>query len=239
MASSVENFLKEQSKEYQRHLSTRNRLNQALNHQRNIRLFKTIPKQYLPSSLPCTHIDHPNLTSAFLQKYHNIFFQHLDNIITHNTINFELEEARLSSILLHTEKQLSALRAPKESVALLYHNFLTENSIKNHKPQPDLQKILNSTPHFPTTNSTTPVSMESQHHPIPPQSQGSSTTQKNPKKRRRCPHHKRKQPPKQPKLDPPTAPTPSTPASGPPPLSQPFLYKRQSTSHHLSWPYTT
>ena len=167
MASSVENFLKEQSKEYQRHQSTRNRLNQALNHQRNMRLFKTIPKQYLPSSLPCTPIDHPNLTSTFLQKYHDIFFQHLDTVITHNTINFELEEARLNSILLHTEKQLSTLRAPKESVALLYHNFLTENSIKNHKPHPDLQKILTTTPHFPTTNSTTSAPTEFLHHPIP------------------------------------------------------------------------
>ena len=210
MISETEAFLKEQTKEYQHHSRTRNKLSHALSHQQNMKLFKTVPKQYLPPTLLDLPVEHPTLSSSFLQKYHDLFFEHLDSVITHNLINLELEEARLRDIVSRTEEHLSTLTIPRETIKNLYQRFLAETKISNHQIHPDLLQI------FHTEHSNTVADLHSPPPPlcsplpslspssspptaaepptiataIPPNSPVTQSTKQKQRKRKRCNHHR-------------------------------------------------
>ena len=113
----IENFLQHQTEEYQRHYLTKQRIARALEHQKNIRLFRTIPKHYLPAKTPELPVDDPSLSAEFYRNYETLFFQHLDKTIIHNTITLELEDARLRQAVLNTEQQLAAITEPPTTIA--------------------------------------------------------------------------------------------------------------------------
>lgn len=125
----TEEMLQKNSSEYQQHLTTRNRIAKALEYQNNIMAFQTIPKCFLPSTTPQTVIPNPTLSTEFQTEYQQLFFRHLNKVITHNTITLELENARLNELVTRTEKQLSTLTAPSETITQLRHKFYTENNI--------------------------------------------------------------------------------------------------------------
>ena len=103
-------LLKRNSKDYQTHRSTANRIGKALQHQNNIKLFQSIPKRYQPPAIPELVVPNSDISKKFTAQYEKLFFQCLDEAITHNTISLELENARLKEIVTRTEKQLSTIR---------------------------------------------------------------------------------------------------------------------------------
>ena len=106
MATSLEEYIREQTQQYQRHIISRNKAKKVLQYQNNIRTFKTIPKQFLPQkSLQLLQPTTP-IVSDFHEKYQGLFFEHLNNVISSNTITLELDETLLRQIVLHTEKHL-------------------------------------------------------------------------------------------------------------------------------------
>ena len=82
-----------------KHQSTRDKLNRTLKYQRNILTFKSIPKHYRPSATPALIIPNSSLSQKFEAEYQKLFFQHLNEVITHNTINLELENSRMKEII--------------------------------------------------------------------------------------------------------------------------------------------
>ena len=75
------------------------------------------------------------LTADFEQKYEQLFFKHLDKIITSDNITLELTNAAIQSILAQTETYLASLQAPSQEVTQLYQTFLTSNHMTgNHSP---------------------------------------------------------------------------------------------------------
>ena len=97
-------FLQNQSMEYQHHLLKIRELTATL----TIQSYKTIPKEYVPLTLKTSN---PSLTEEFNSQYNQLFFQHLDKVITNNQIKVELHK---SSIIVQTEAQLSKSPLPQK-----------------------------------------------------------------------------------------------------------------------------
>lgn len=120
-------FLHAQSTEYQRHLSQLTEIRTALDHQLTIQSFRTIPKQYQPQNHLKT--SNPTLTDEFISEYHQLFFRHLERVITNNQIKLELHKATLSNIIIQTEVHLSKSLLTPEEVTTLYTKFCQDNDI--------------------------------------------------------------------------------------------------------------
>ena len=138
-------YIKEQSQQYQHHLQSRNKAKEILQYQHNIRTFKTIPKQFLPQkSLQLLQPTTP-LLADFHKQFQDLFFDHLNAVISSNTIALELEEALLRQIVLGTEKQLATSKEDKVTIARLYQQFTTDNNIQNHDIHPSLHQRIPET----------------------------------------------------------------------------------------------
>ena len=149
----TEEMLQKNSSEYQQHLTTRNRVAKTLEYQNNIMAFQTIPKCFLPSTTPQAVIPNPTLSNEFQAEYQQLFFRHLSKVITHNTITLELENARLNELVTRTEKQLSTLTAPPETITQLRHKFYTENNIPNEETLPTTsQQVTQDETQTPSTS---------------------------------------------------------------------------------------
>ena len=223
MSTSIEEFLCEQSQQYNHHLTIRNETQRILRFQHNIRTSRTIPKQYLPPKSLQLTLPNTILTSDYQQKYLNLFLQHLNDVITSNTITMELQDAQIKHILFHTEKKLATLPTNSATITQYYHHFITDNNIESHDIHPDLLRHL---PYSSTTPSTINPS-----HPTPPtkalpQNPPPATrkSRKRPNLRRKNQNKRRRQNP------PPSSPSPSPQPSDQPPTTLHFLGKRRDTS---------
>ena len=155
--ASPEEFLQQQTAQYQHPTANKKKVTQLLEHQQNIKTYKTIPKHYFPPSIPKTLTDNPALTREFQEQYEQLFFQHLDKTILSNTITLELENAKLKKILSHTEKHLAVLFIPSDIRAKLYHKFLATNNITNHETSSQLRNKLPSRFTTETTKCSNPT----------------------------------------------------------------------------------
>lgn len=159
--TTLEEALKRNTAEYQHHLAVRNRINKALQHQHNIRNFQTIPKRHLPPSTLELTIPNQDIKQQFETEYHQLFFRHLNRVITHNTITLELENARLKELIDRTENQLTATQAPKHIITQLRQQFYRKNNI------PHTQQATHATGLQPSVEPTPTVSSS---RPAPPSS---------------------------------------------------------------------
>ena len=192
-------FLREQGKKYQSHLIKQNKLSTALHFQRNIQLYKSIPKQYLPpSGLDMPTNDNESLVVEFTRAYEEIFFQHLDKVIIHNTISLELEEAHLRNITSIVRKHLSHAGVPAELTTELLRVLFSKNKLTYHSIELALQRILpNTTPTVLSDSGLPPQLPPSSPPPTPPQTQNPSITHSSSKrKRKRCQRQKAVKKPK-------------------------------------------
>ena len=154
--SQTEKFLTTQSLEYQKHVTHIRELETTLQYQHLIQSQKTIPKVYTPKP-PQT--SNPLLTEKFKQEYCNLFFHQLERAIESNSISLELHRAASKSIVTQTEQHLASLNLTPDDVTEMYHQFISQNNIKEHTPLPAIQMVMKntaSTPHSPT-----PVSQHS------------------------------------------------------------------------------
>ena len=135
-------FLQSQSTEYQHHATKVRELTATLNHQLAIQSYKTIPKEYVPLTLKTSN---PSLTEEFNSQYNQLFFQHLDKVITNNQIKVELHKSTLTSIIVQTEAQLSKSPLPQEQVRSLYTQFKQDNNLNDRIAIPELQTKLQPT----------------------------------------------------------------------------------------------
>jgi hypothetical protein len=135
-------FLQTQSTEYQHHLMQVKELTATLEHQLIIQSYKTIPKEYLPLTLKTSN---PSLTDEFNSQYSQLFFQHLQKVVTSNQIKAELHKATLTSIIVQTEAHLSKSSLPQEQLRALYTQFKLDNNIKDRIAIPELQTKLQVT----------------------------------------------------------------------------------------------
>lgn len=214
MASTIEVFIQEQSRQYQHHLAIRNKSHQVLLYQQNIRSFKTIPKQYLPQKSLQLIQSNSDLITNYHQKLQDLFLQHLNDVITHNTIILELEEAQLRQIIVNTEKHLALLPETNSVIAQHHQQFIADNNIRNHDIHPELLQRLPKIPAFLASTSSS--------KPPPSQNLSLTKTCKRPNPRKRGIAVKRR------KTNPPPNTLPSTPPQSSPHSQnpQPFLEER-------------
>ena len=150
---------------YQQHRATRDKARKVLQLQNNIRAFRTIPKQYLPQHNLQLVQPSPSLTGEFHAKYTELFFEHLSQVITSNSITLEMEEARLRQIVSYTEEQLAESAEPSPTIAMNYHHFITSNEIPEHDVHPDLL------PHIPHSSKIKPNPTDTTSSSAPQQQQ--------------------------------------------------------------------
>ena len=114
-----------------------------------MKTYRTIPRKFKPPSVPTTTNPDTQLMDDFNQKYEELFFNHLDKILTNDNLTLELTKSRIDNILAQTEIYLSSLQVSPQTLSDLYHQFLTTNHITDHTPLPVLQAKL------PATTTTT------------------------------------------------------------------------------------
>ena len=149
--TSYTTFIRKQSSEYQQTTIKLKNLIATLEHQRNIQSNQIIPKQYQCKLLKTFDT---SLMERFSEEHNGLFFQQLDSAITSNSINAELLKARLTSIVVQTEQELSTLSLPPGEISTLYNEFLRENKIEDRLPIPVLRAKIcsnNTTTSPPTT----------------------------------------------------------------------------------------
>ena len=187
MATPLDDFVREQSKQYQYHLTARNKARQVLQHQKNIRSYKTIPRHYLPQK-PLQLIQPTTaLISDYQQKFRDLFFQHLNDVISSNTIALELEEAQMKQIILHTEYYLAKSTEDNPTITLYHQQFLTNNNIECHDIHPQLlQRLPQAAPSLhPSTNAAKPEMPQPQHPSAKRSKKRKRPSQKSSQKRRK------------------------------------------------------
>lgn len=78
------------------HLAKIKQLKKTLAFQRDVQVFRQIPKRYRPSAMLETPTESQSaLTTEFQHESEKLFFDHLSKVITFNTISLELELAQL------------------------------------------------------------------------------------------------------------------------------------------------
>ena len=153
----AEEMFRRNTAEYKQHFTTKNRLSRALKFQEYIRVFQTIPKRYYPSTTPEIICPNTELGQKFEEEYRKLFFHHLEEVIMHNTISLELEQARLKEIVQRIERQLSTLKAPTEDINKLRQQFYTQNNIHDEGTSsntPKTEAKQKTTPQTPPKTKT-------------------------------------------------------------------------------------
>ena len=142
-------FLQTQSLEYQRHASHATELRATLEQQLNMEMYKTIPREYQPKQLK---VNKTSLTEEFTKKYNQLFFKHLEKVITSNQIELQLHTSALTSIIVQTEIYLSKSQLPATEITSLYQKFLLNNHIEDRIAIPELQIKLQEESNAPATS---------------------------------------------------------------------------------------
>lgn len=157
-------FLAERSSELKNYFQKRKELEQLIQYHRNILQYRTIPRKFRPPTTPTTVLPNPILTDEFTKKYEQLFFEHVEKVITSDNISLELNKAAITSVLSQTEIYLSSLPTPPQKLTEIYYNFLSENHVTDHTPLPVLQtklqtpEITNTPPHSNLSAPTTDMS---------------------------------------------------------------------------------
>ena len=139
MASSLTHLLSNWTKQYQTSVHTCETLSQALTEQQLIKKTRKIPSKYVPKVIFAIT---PASTSDFLEKYHNIFFDHLEETIQHNTIELKSQQALQQKILTLAEKELALSNTDTKTIHSQYREFLRQNNINDRIAIPELQYRL-------------------------------------------------------------------------------------------------
>ena len=151
----TQQFLEQQSKEYRSHLESRNRLENAIRYQHQIKVSRMIPRQFKPKVLnPVSRAI--SLQEEFEKEYSILFFNHLEKVITQNQVSKELESV-LQAIITHTIQHLSQLDKPIAEIQQLYYTFIHNNNIADENIPVDLKtKIQISSVEMPSAIATAP-----------------------------------------------------------------------------------
>ena len=152
--TTLEAYLHQQSQLYQTLLHNITVLKQTIQHQENVKHNQTIPKQYLPH--PLTTFGTTTSYKTFKKQYKDLFFQHLEKVLIHNQTTLELQQTKLTNIIMDTEHQLSTSTESTDQITLYYHQFMTNNNITNHQTLPSLKARLTNSATHTTSKKQTP-----------------------------------------------------------------------------------
>lgn len=168
-------------------------LESTLKYQKNIKRFKTIPKKYTPTftlKLAENNDTALQLQQAFDSEYKTLFYQHLDKVISENTIALEIKKAKILSQNQHFEKLLKEeSTSTGKTTTAIFQDFFTQ-----YQQTAFANEILTLNPEKETPSPDTPLQTSS-----PP-----SLSTKSPKKRKhpdQTPNNVNKQPKLQPFLE--------------------------------------
>ena len=166
---SVQEYLDKQAIVYQSHVNVVNRTQATLKHQYQIQALGTIPKKHrpLPPTTVSTDSTKESFDKEFRRHYHELFFSSLQEAITRNTINLELERARCKDILMQTERELCSTIETGPSLAKRYNTFLQKLGIPDHEILPELRSKFETQP-ICKTQPRASKSTEQQRLSVPP-----------------------------------------------------------------------
>ena len=162
-------YLEQRSIEYQNHLANRNKLEKAIKFHQQIKITREIPRQFKPKILnPISRAI--SLQEEFNKEYNELFFKHLDKVITQNQVSKEIEEGALRAIISQTAQELTQLDKPLEEIRHLYYTFIQNNSIPEEKIPAEVKAKLQwsnketectATSHTSVVTPDTPISSPS------------------------------------------------------------------------------
>lgn len=124
-STEAELFIHHQVNIYKATQKQKNHIEKTLKYQQNIIVYNTIPKHYKPRNLPIiiSEATSTDLNTKFMNEYETLFSSHLKKVITHNTVNLEIINSKLTSISQYTENQLTSMNIPAELKSELQRLF--------------------------------------------------------------------------------------------------------------------
>ena len=120
-------------------------LEKTLQYQRHILASHNIPKKYKPPHTPL--IAQPNngaLQESFYSKYKILFFQHLNEVLSTNTLSLEIKKMKLQSIIQSVETMLVENDDQQLNIQLIFNQFIKRTGLTNYTPCYALQQKLPS-----------------------------------------------------------------------------------------------
>ena len=102
--------------------------------------------------------DIKNIQSKFNDNFKTIFFKHLHEVITANTITLEIDTCKLKCIISTTESLLIECNESIQAIQQQYHRFITTTEIKDHVMNPALFRKIQ---HIPTTQTSPAITKTS------------------------------------------------------------------------------
>ena len=148
----VEEYLTSRETEYQACQATIEHILKVVNHQKEIRKWKTIPKQYKPKQLEVVTTNAsptPLFQDKFNRDFERLFFSNLNRTIDHNTVVLITTEVTCIGLLDSIDHELCRRRDSPTVVGGALHSFINRLKI-NHNFSPTLQQILDSTSSIPS-----------------------------------------------------------------------------------------
>jgi hypothetical protein len=112
-------------------------------------MYKTIPREYQPKQLKASKT---SLAEEFMKEYNQLFFKHLEKVVTNNQIELQLHTSALTSIIVQTDVHLSKSQLPATEITSLYRKFLLDDHIEDRIAIPELQIKLQEESKDPATS---------------------------------------------------------------------------------------
>lgn len=153
-SDSPEHVLQLLSEEYQSHLLQIQKVESTIEQQQKMMSHHTIPKMYRPRVLTTINCN-KSITEDFNKGFEKLFFQHLERVLTSNSIILEIEKGHLERVLSEVDEYLNKLNITPLHRTQLHDNF----SIIRETPEKLARLQLHDHMNAPTTN--TPTSQDS------------------------------------------------------------------------------
>ena len=149
------------SREYQTHLVQVQKLEHALQQQRNMLQYRTIPKLCRPQVLTTVN-PNKSLTDNFNRDYEELFFKHLERVMTNNNITLEIHKARVDNALAQFDQYLCNLEVTPQRRLHLYKKFTKNKEIAKEVhlkvermlPQEPMSQSVSTTKHSSPSQET-------------------------------------------------------------------------------------
>ena len=191
--TSPESVLNRISREYQTHRVQIQKIEHAIKQQEDMMRYRTIPKLYRPQVLTTVNSNEA-LVADFNKEYKDLFFKHLERVITNNNITLQIHKARVDNVLSQFDQYLCDLKTPPQHKRELYDSFIKDNRItEESETQLEIRKMLPRALIGPTTSTTTastpPCESPAPHHYQPKPGKKRKTSKPHPKAKKVTKQH--------------------------------------------------
>ena len=107
-------------------------LEKIIQHQKQIQLQQKVPWKYSPR----TQLENKDTTlqDTFNREFKDLFYKHLEKVISANVISLEIQKTRLNVLIQNAETKMIHMSKSPDNLQQIYDEFLSRTNITNYQP---------------------------------------------------------------------------------------------------------